>query len=50
MDAFLEWWEAGAITHQFFSIEIMREAFVIILRAFPVHHALLLRLCFAKNG
>jgi polar amino acid transport system substrate-binding protein len=36
VDSFLEWWEAGAITHQFFSIEIMREAFAIILRAFPV--------------
>jgi len=33
---FLDWWEAGRISHLFASPEVFREAFPILLAAFPV--------------
>lgn len=36
MEQFIAWWESNTITHLFFSIEVMKRAFPIVLRAFPV--------------
>jgi len=36
LDALLQWWETNTITRLFFSIEVMKTAFPVILKAFPV--------------
>ncbi|MBE0477380.1 MAG: amino acid ABC transporter permease [Coriobacteriia bacterium] len=36
MDQFLQWWETYPITRLFFSADVIRDAFPIVLRAFPV--------------
>lgn len=36
MDQILQWWETNSITHLFFSLNAMADAFPIILKAFPV--------------
>jgi polar amino acid transport system substrate-binding protein len=36
VDALTAWWEANALTRLFFSFEVMRDAFPVILKAFPV--------------
>lgn len=36
MSAFVTWWESYPITSLFFSAEVMRDAFPVVLKAFPV--------------
>jgi len=36
VEQFWEWWESNAITHLFFSPEVIGDAFGVILKAFPV--------------
>lgn len=36
MEQFITWWETNPITHLFFSIEVMKQAFPLVAKAFPV--------------
>ncbi len=36
MEAFLQWWETNPLTHLYFSPEVIKQAFPVILAAFPV--------------
>jgi polar amino acid transport system substrate-binding protein len=36
LEAFVEWWQTNPITSLFFNLEVMAQAFPIVLRAFPV--------------